>query len=153
MTTKHNTATVAEALTRRSALGALASIAAIVPASAVATAICPVDPIFVLIDGHKHARAAFSASLKNEPPFTDKAAHEAWERGSYGPADRETAATVALLTTAPTTLAGAVALLRYIEETDTDGEAYHMTDCGDAGSAFSALVGSLIVAMAPLVQQ
>jgi hypothetical protein len=45
------------------------------------------------------------------------------------------------------------ALLRYMAETDTDGEAYHMADCGDAGSAYSVLIGSLIVGLAPLVQK
>ncbi len=153
MTAKHNTETVCNTLTRRSTLGALASLAAIVPASAVAAAVSPCDPIFALIEGHKHARAEFAASLANEPPFSDKAAHAEWNRKSFGPSEREHDATAALLTTAPTTLAGAVALLRYIEATDTDGEAYHSTDCGDAGSAFSALIGSLIVALAPLVSQ
>jgi hypothetical protein len=139
-------------ITRRSTLGALASIAAIVPASTVPAAFCPNDPIFLMIEAHRVERAALDAALANEPPYRTPE-HDVWERNSRAALDAENDATVALLTTAPTTLAGAVALLRYIEETNTDGEAYHMADCGDAGSAFSALIGSLIVALAPLVQQ
>ena len=114
---------------------------------------CPFDPIFPLIEAHKVARAAFSASLENEPSYSDKAAHDEWERRGHGPADAEQVATVALLTTSPTTLAGTFALLRYMQETDTDGEAYHNTNCGEAGDGFTALVGSLVLALAPLVQQ
>ena len=151
---KASTALVAIELTRRSTLSALlASVALINPVTAIAADVCTFDPIFPLIEAHRQARAVWLASLENEPSFRDKAAHDTWEHGTYGPCDAETAATVALLTTAPTTLAGALALLRYIEATDTDGEAYIHTDCGDAGSAFGALVGSLIVVLAPLVQQ
>ena len=84
---KHTTATVTGALTRRSTLGALASIAAIVPASAVAAAVCPADPIFVLIEGHRQARAAFLAAIQNEPPFRTPE-HDAWEAREYETGDR-----------------------------------------------------------------
>lgn len=63
----------------------------------------------------------------------------------------ETAATVSLLTTAPTTLAGATALLRYIAENHEPD--YLMTDCGEAGRGYDALVSSLIVILAPLVSK
>lgn len=137
---------------RRAALGSLAAIAATVPVSAVAAAVCTADPIYTLIDAHKVARAVFSAATANEPPFKT-VAHGLWELNTAHAADREQEATVALLTTPPTTVSGAVALLRYIAETDTDGEAYHTCDCGEAGSAFSALINSLIATLAPLVQQ
>jgi hypothetical protein len=63
----------------------------------------------------------------------------------------ETEATVVLLTTAPTTLAGATALLGYITEHHEDD--YLMTNCGEAGNGYDALVSALIVTLAPLVHK
>ncbi len=54
-----------------------------------------------------------------------------------------------MLTTAPTTIAGAVALLRYLqasEADDADGQDYLVHYCGDR-KGYQALVASLIVTL------
>ena len=155
-------------INRREAIASVAALAA-VPAglalSKPAASACVPDPIIMLIEEHRAARFAFSASLDpigkyqeanrlpngSFPPRADHPALVELERLAAEWADREQAATVALLTTAPTTLGCATALLRYIADNNDDD--YLTTDCGEAGNGYDALVSSLIVTLAPPVQK
>jgi hypothetical protein len=118
------------------------------------------DPIFALIEEHRAAWAKYSAANdayeaieperwyqpKQIPPTNPEAAAADLHCEKMLEAERK--ATVALLTTPPATLAGAVALLRYIaEQDDVD---YLMADCDEAGNGCEALVASLIATLAPL---
>ena len=58
----NSTAVLANELTRRSTFAALAASVAMIPASAMAAA-CYDDPIYMLIEDHRAARAAFCAAM------------------------------------------------------------------------------------------
>jgi hypothetical protein len=151
---------------RRNMLAGVAAVAALVPASAVASAVCPSDPVFTAIEGHRHARATFSESLSRVsrfqegnrpsdgrlPTAADHPELAELERQASDASDRETDATIALLTTPPATLAGAVAVLRYIQDGASIGDDYLQTYVGEC-LGYDALVSSLIAGIAPLVQQ
>src|ERR1700704_5593537 len=99
----------------------------------------------MLIEEHRAAYAAFLKSISFEPDPTDEIAYEKWERHSSLKSDLDNEATVALLTTAPTTLAGAVAMLRYLQSIPDDVLAANLTvDCDEAGKGADALVSSLL---------
>lgn len=153
---------------RRAALGAFAAtaIAAIAPASAVARAVCADDQIHMLIAEHKDARAAFDAALTAVGEYQSENRTETGglPRREGHPAlvvlehiagqasDRETRATVALLSLPPSTLPGAAALVRYLLECEQEGDDYLNCDTPD-GAGYQALLISLVASLSSLVQQ
>jgi hypothetical protein len=80
-------------------------------ASALAAQSESADPILSLIDNHKRANAEYSEATKDLVPGT--CSPDPAEKELYG--DREADARHDLATTTPTTLAGLLAVLKYVE--------------------------------------
>jgi hypothetical protein len=144
-------------INRREALASVAALTAVPAGLGMAGAIsipaksaCVPDPIFQLIEEHRAARKAFDVLSGNEPAANNPAALYEFELNVHrlGDAARET--TVALLTTAPTTLAGAVALLQYLQHYERDD--YMTVDCG-SGTGYDAVLSSLLSTITPMVHQ
>jgi hypothetical protein len=136
---------------RRAILASAAALPALAIPIALATA--EPDPIFALIEEHKSANAAYAAALARVPQ--DGSPFEAFEALSDAAGDVAHDVMEAILTTAPTTVAGAVTLLRYLQAArahDPDGQDYLRHVCGD-GEGHQALVASLIACLAPLAVQ
>jgi hypothetical protein len=86
-----------------------------------ATAMVP-DPIFAAIERHKALNAAFSHTLRLKDAFErgsgfddDSPEHEDLERREDETCDAEREACDEMVATVPTTLAGLLALLRYVD--------------------------------------
>ena len=148
---------------RRSILGAIAAggaAAAIAARPVPAIAASPADPIYAAIERHGRAVAAHDNATEVRAHFEDinmndeqrkqlavlqDAVDEAWD-------PREEAA-IDLLNTEPTTLAGIVALCRYVEPLlDDDGElpeAIYWDDetTSSAGGAFANVIAAAVEAL------
>jgi hypothetical protein len=135
------------------------AVAAAIP-TATLTAAPAADPIYALIERHKEAAAVYDAATHVRAHFNDchmndeqrkqlavlqDAVDEAWD-------PREEAA-IDLLNTKPTTLAGIVALCRYIEPLlNADGELPPMIYWDDetissAGGAFANVIAAAVEAL------
>ena len=140
------------------------AIAAAIPAAALAAA--PViDPIYAAIDKHQQAvaahdaatdiRAAFNDVDMNDEQRTELAALESVVDGAW---DRLEDAGITLVNTDPTTLAGIVALYRYVEQllnergTVNLPEEIHWDD-DTHSSAGGALVNVIAVAVKAIVHK
>jgi hypothetical protein len=138
------------------AAGLAAAVATLPAASAMASAAA--DPIFLAIELHKAAKAAFyscvlhHSKLETSIPFelrrsninahgetivaTDDPRWIAAERDVDRLGDAEIDAACALVSIAPTTTAGVIALLQYAVEADTDGHSWP-TDLRDDADTIS----------------
>jgi hypothetical protein len=113
-------------ITRRSAVNALVGVAGLSVIPVAASAIP--DPIFAAIERHKALNAAFSHTLhlmgecEKEHGHADSPEHDEWHRREIETCDAEVDACDEMIATAPTTLAGLLALLRYVEQEHARGE-------------------------------
>jgi hypothetical protein len=104
---------------RRAVLAGLAAAPAL---AAPAFALGGPDPIFAAIERHKALYAAFCRALtgmgecEKRSGFADSPELDEWHRRESEACDAEMAAHDEMLATVPTTLAGLLALLRYVEQ-------------------------------------
>lgn len=110
-------------ITRRSAVNALVGAAGLSAIPVAASAMAP-DPIFPAIERHKALNADFSRACRFEPLPTSTLEHAEWERRELETSDAEREACDELVGTVPTTLAGILALLRYVEHEHARGETF-----------------------------
>jgi hypothetical protein len=112
-------------MTTRRAILAGGAAAATLPAAALAVPLAPPDPIFAAIEAHRTAMTTFNAVVDAQSEL--RSSTREYE-ALGGPLDRaydaQHDAALALLSVAPTTITGAVALLRYANE-------YTETESGD----------------------
>ena len=108
------------AMNRRAILAGAASAAVAIPAAA---APMP-DPIFAAIEAH---RAAWAALEKDCSRLSDESTPEA-EAEFYRLNDAVEEAAGILVETQPTTMAGAVALLRHVAEHEGQGDTFDLED-------------------------
>jgi hypothetical protein len=109
-------------ITRRSTVNALVGAAGLSAIPVAATAMAP-DPIFAAIERHKASYVAFGHLLNLKDKFEDEHGrshaspeYEEWQRREDEACDAESSATAEMVATVPTTIAGVVALLRYVDE-------------------------------------
>jgi hypothetical protein len=103
--------------TRRAVLAGIATAPALAaPAVAAAGAYAPPDPIFVAIERHRTALVAFETAPSDD------------ELDAAGDVHRD--ALGDLLGTKPTTVAGCVAVLRYVDDLVHEGHGGMFDDCG-----------------------
>jgi hypothetical protein len=103
----------------------LAGIAAATALAAPVLALSGPDPIFAAIECHKASNAALSAICHLDPgPGASPEEHDEWERreDEAGSAERDDADQ--MVATIPTTFAGLLALLRYVEREHARGETF-----------------------------
>jgi hypothetical protein len=113
-------------ITRRSAVSALVGTAGLSLVSVGASAIVS-DPIFAAIERHKALNAAFTEVLRGMSDFEERhddaaAGIDEWERREEDASNAERDACDEMVATEPTTLAGLLALLRYVEDEHDRGE-------------------------------
>jgi hypothetical protein len=113
-------------ITRRSAVSALVGTAGLSLVSVAASAIVP-DPIFPAIERHKALNVTFGEVLHGMSDFESQHGVAAtgiddWEQREEEASNAERDACDEMIATAPTTLAGLLALLRYVEEEHDRGE-------------------------------
>jgi hypothetical protein len=112
---------------RRAVLAGIAAAPALVAPALALTGAGP-DPIFAAIKRHKASYAAFGHFLELKDKFEDEHGrehaspeHEEWQRREDEACDAESSATTEMVATVPTTIAGVVALLRYVDEAHAGG--------------------------------
>lgn len=138
-------------VTRRAVLPILAGPAVALAAGVAAPAEDPPDPVFALIEAHRSAFDAFSRAVDlleaaEKLPTDDHrltVAQHLWDQTN----DAEAAALDAVTSCRPTTLAGIVALARYVEAHERKCRGPSAED-GRPWQALGAIAGALAV-MAP----
>ena len=120
---------------RRAILAGIAA-APVLAAPALALSSAGPDPIFALIERHKACNAAFSSVLRE--PGQDR---DEWRRREDEASDVERDACGEMVATVPTTLAGLLALLRYVEHEHARGET--LLDESELEELLSAAVSAL----------
>jgi hypothetical protein len=104
---------------RRAVLAGIATAPAL---AGPALALSGPDPIYSAIERHKAVYAAFGAVLhgmskfEKEKGWADSPEREVWRRREREACDADAAAREKMLATVPTTFAGVLALLRYIDQ-------------------------------------
>jgi hypothetical protein len=136
---------------RRAVLAGIATAPALaVPVLAQATAVSEADPIFAAIEHHKASNAAFSHTLHLMGKFEEEHGHadspeqDEWHRRESASSDVEREACDEMISTVPTSLAGLLALLRYVEAEHARGEKFL-----DQG-ALEELVSTTVSALAAI---
>jgi hypothetical protein len=100
----------AKRLSRRAAIASLAALPAALPAAATAGA----DPIFAMIERHRELSLHYDDAVSISAKLDEGPEFDAAEEVSEQRADAMVQHAAALIGTAPTTKAGAAALIRYI---------------------------------------
>jgi hypothetical protein len=104
------------------AAGALAAGSAANLAAVVVTKATDLDPIFAAIERRKKGWRAFSVAVTAEDELSGKPGHAEAEAEYRRAGDEAEEAAVAIADTRPTSLAGAVALLRFLADPEPDDE-------------------------------
>jgi hypothetical protein len=151
--------------TRRTALAAIASAAGaattLMPAIAanVSPELAAPDPIFAAIEARKQTDARFAKTSAHYGAYQESHRHLNGDLPEDGEevaendaaADEDNEAILALLSTTPTTLVGALALLQYVAECENEGDEILMGQAiNDGGYGYHTLIATLIAALTPL---
>jgi hypothetical protein len=107
------------------------------PIAAMATA--PTDPIYAVIEAHRHAYKEFNAACGRETELSPEAYSEL--TGLW--AERCDELARQMIDNPPKTIAGTAALLRYVAETVPDNDAYWPPSFWHKGRLCGALASSL----------
>jgi hypothetical protein len=108
-------------ITRRNIVTTVIGAAGLSAIPVAATAMIP-DPIYAAIERHKALNAAFRRALTGMGRFekmngwADSPERDVWREREIETCDAERGACDEMIATAPTTLAGLLALLRYVEK-------------------------------------
>ena len=113
---------------RRAFLAGIAAAPALAAPALALSSSGPPDPIFAAIERYKASNVATLQFLELKDEFEDEhgrghasAEHDEWQRREDDACDAESSAIAEMVATVPTTIAGVVALLRYVDEEHARG--------------------------------